>query len=309
MRILTLALAIALLAGCDNQADDDTAGDDDTVGDDDSAAEPGLAPCTLADAPVASFEVAQYAFADSWTIAVTGNVWEEPFPSWHEVLLQTENCRYMIYLPVTCNPPCDFDEICTSGGECVGWPAGVAAGNLTVEGLGDPPVLDPEEYAPGSYYESLSIPLDQFGEWSPVSLSLTGDTFPALDLSARGVADVVADVEADGLSIPDAQPVTVTWNASSDPNACAQVNLYTQNMGHGLPIMNVMECVGPDTGSLTIPAEMTDIWPDWATPEACAGIDCPYSEVVRYTRQIVETEAGDAWLTVWARSQFRLLGE
>jgi len=44
-------------------------------------------------------------------------------------------------------------------------------------------------------------------------------------------------------------------------------------------------------------------------PDACAGIDCPYSEVVRYTRQIATTGAGDAWLTVSDTSMFRLLGE
>ena len=80
-------------------------------------------------------------------------------------------------------------------------------------------------------------------------------------------------------------------------------------MGHGLPIINVMECVGPDTGSLAIPAEMTDIWPNWVTPGVCVGIDCPYSELARHTRQIVPTEAGDAWLTVRSSSLFKLLGE
>jgi len=306
MRIATLALAIALLAGCDNPTDDDTVGDDD---DNDSAAQPDLAPCTLGDAPVAMFEVAQHAFADSWTVTITGNVWQEPYPSWHEVLLETDNCRYMVYLPGNCNPPCELNELCTYESECVAWPTGEAAGTLTVEGFADPLDIEPQDHAPGSYYDSLSLPLDQLAEKAPITFSLAGDTFPAVNLHARTVADVIADVEEDGLSIPDAQPVTLTWNAASDPQACAQVNLYTQNMGHGLPIMNVMECVGPDIGSLTIPAEMTDIWPDWATPEFCAGIDCPYSEIVRYTRQIVDTEAGEAWLTVWATSQFLLLGE
>jgi len=305
MRIVTLALTFALLAGCDSGADDDTVGGDD----DDSAVAPGLAPCTLADAPVAWFEIAQHALADTWSLAVTGQVWDEPFPSWHDVLLETDSCRYSVYLPGTCNPPCEGGDLCTAAGECVGWPDGVEAGTLTIDGLADPLVLEPLEHAPGSYGATVSVYQDQFGEKDPVTVSLEGDTFPALALAARGVAEVEADVGGDGLSIPDAQPVTVTWNSGSDAQACAQVNLYTQNMGHGLPILNVLECVGPDIGSLTIPAEMTDIWPDWTTPEACAGIDCPYSEVVRYTRQIVETDVGDAWLTVQTSSQFRLSGE
>ena len=178
---------------------------------------------------------------------------------------------------------------------------------MTVEGLGDPVVIEPQDHAPGTYYASVST--EQFGEMAPVSVSLSGDVFPAVELAARGVEQVVADAAADGLSIPDAAPVTLTWNAGSDPGACVEVTLYTQNMGHGLPIINVMECVEPDTGSLTIPAEMTDIWPNRNTPGVCVGIDCPYSELTRYTRQIVPTEAGDAWLTVSSTSLFALLGE
>ncbi len=306
MRSATLGTLgiVLLLVGCPEEADDDTASDDD-----DSTGETGLAPCTFADAPVAIFDVTQHDYEASWVVSVTGRVWAEPYPVWHEVLRETADCRYMTYLPGSCDPPCVGGEICSAGGECVGWPEWVAAGTLTVEGLGDPWVLEAEDYAPGSYYDSATLPLDQLPESTPISISLAGDEFPALDLAARSVAPVVTLLEVEGLSIPDAEPVTVTWNGSGDPDACAAVNLYTQNMGHGLPIINVMQCVGPDTGLLTIPAEMTDIWPDWATPEVCAGIDCPYSEVVRYTRQIAETDAGDAWLTVSARSYFRLLGE
>jgi hypothetical protein len=300
--ILT-ALLFAILAGCDDPTDDDTVADDD-----DSTGEPGLAPCTFADAPVARFAVTQRG-ADEWSVSVTGEVWEEPYPSWHQVLRESENCRYMVYLPGSCDPPCAGGELCTADSECVGWPTGVAAGTMTVEGLGDPLVIEPLDHAPGSYYTSLTLPLDQFGELAPISVSLSGDIFPAVELAARGVSQVVADAAADGLPIPDAEPVTVSWNAGQDPGACAEVHLYTQNMGHGLPIINVMECIGPDIGSLTIPAEMTDIWPDWTTPGVCAGIDCPYSEVVRHTRQIVPTDAGDAWLTASSRSQFKLLGE
>lgn len=298
-------LIILLLAGCEEEADDDTGGGDD----DDSTGETGLAPCEFADAPVAFVDITQHAFTDSWTVSVNGRVWEVPYPSWHEVLRESESCRYMVYLPGNCDPPCAGGEACTAGGECVGWPEGVEAGTMTVEGLGDPQVIEAPDHAPGSYSVSVSLPLDQLAESSPVAVSLSGDVFPPVDLAARSVAQVETGLSADGLSIPDAEPVTITWTAGDDPDACVAVNLYTQNMGHGLPLINVMECVGPDSGSLIIPAEMTDIWPDWATPGACAGIDCPYSEVVRYTRHVVPTDAGDAWLTVSSGSLFPLLGE
>ena len=309
MRIARIGAALVLLLllpGCPGGDDDDTSAGDD---DDDSAAGPGLAACEFADAPVASFDIRQHAFAESWTVSVSGRVWAEPYPSWHEVLRESESCRYMTFLPGNCDPPCEGTELCTSGGECVGWPEGVAAGTMTVEGLGDPLVIEAQDHAPGSYGDSVSLSLDELDGPNPIRVSLAGDVFPAVELEAHAVSQVVTVLEAGGLSIPDAEPVTVTWNAGNDPDACAAVNLYTQNMGHGLPIINVLQCVGPDTGSLTIPAEMTDIWPDWATPDACAGIDCPYSEVVRYTRQIVETDPGDAWLTVSSTSVFMLLGE
>ncbi len=302
----TLLLLLATGSGCPGEGAEETTADGGggTAGSAGGGGTAGsaLAPCELGEAPSAKFTVSQRALPDRWSLTVSGRLRESPRPSWHQVLAETDSCRYMVYFPGACDPPCESDEICTGDGECLGWPEGVSGGELTVTGLGEPLVLHDEVV--GSYFATLEVLKNQFGELTPVRFDLSGDAFPAVTLSARAVAEVV--VGAEELVVAN-EAVAVTWVAGNDPEACVQVNLYTANGGHGLPIYNVLECVGPDSGSLTIPAEMAESWPPWTTPGLCAGVDCPYSEVVRYTRQVVDTDAGEAELTVSAIGRFRLL--
>jgi len=300
MRFLVLLVTLLWFPACLEQADDD-AGDDD-AGDDDSHE----APCAFLDPPAASITVEQHVTEGDWSLYVTGQVRDGPAPAWHEVLVEDGACRYMVFLPGFCDPPCEYDEVCTGDGECVGWPAGLPAGTLTVEGLGASMALEAEDYDPGLYVGYTSLPLDQFGEGTPVAVALEGDDFPAVELEARGVDALDSGLSEAGLQWTDGQPATLTWTAGGDPEACVEIWLYTANTGHGLPITHVAQCVGADTGALVVPTEVTDPFPPWTTPEACAGVDCPYSELRRFTRSVADTAYGPAELVVFHRERFLL---
>ncbi len=285
-----LPLAFLVLIACDRT--DDTA----------SA---HLATCTFADAPSANFEVTSQDRHDGTWAYMSGRVMDGTEPSFHTLALESEQCRYYYYLPTSCDPACEGGALCVSG-DCVDWPEGLSAGTLTIEGLGETLTVEPEPHVPGTYYTYLAIGDDTIAESGLIRLSLEGDDFPAVDLRALGVAAIETPAEDDGLLMQSGQAATLEWDEGDEPKACVEVWLYTSNTGHGQPIANVMHCVASDTGSLTIPEEMVDIWPPFETPGLCAGIDCPYSELVRYTRHVVNTDAGDAWLTVAMQASFPL---
>ncbi|MFH1467231.1 MAG: hypothetical protein ABIO70_22795 [Pseudomonadota bacterium] len=264
-----------------------------------------LAPCVLTAAPSALFQVQQVEEEEGWEVHVSGQVFDGPIPRWQTTVLESEHCRYGYYLPTTCQPECDRGSYCVDG-DCLGWPEGISGGTLQVDGVGERLVLAMEDARPGHYHESVELPFDAFDEGSPVRFATSGDQFPAVRLAARGVRRIETPAAERGLSWTHGQEVTLTWDAGGDPEACVSVELYTQSYGHGTPIANLLECVGPDTGSFTFPVEFVDLFPEYDTPGVCAGTDCPYPQIRRFTSQIISTAAGDAGLMVWTDDRFPL---
>jgi hypothetical protein len=263
------------------------------------------APCTLAPAPSALFELQQVQEDTGWELHASAAVFDGPYPHWQTTLLDSEHCRYGYYVPSTCSPECEGDAFCVDG-DCIGWPDGIAAGDITVEGLGEPLVMSESETRPGHYHASVARGFEAFGEGSPLRFSAVGDVFPAVELGARGVSQVETPASIRGLRWTHGQEVTLAWEAGSDPAACVSIELYTMAYGHGTPLANLLECVVPDSGSYAFPVELVDLFPEWDTPGVCVGNDCPYSEIRRFTRHIVSTDAGDAWLSAWTSARFPL---
>lgn len=264
-----------------------------------------LSPCTISTAPSAMFELHQVEEEAGWELHASALVLDGPYPSWQQTLLESEHCRYGYYLPTSCEPECPDGSFCT-GGECLGFPDGLDAGTLTVEGLGEPLQLEVSETRPGSYHTSVELGFDAFGEGSPVRFSATGAAFPAVELAARGVSLITTPATEDGLRWTHGDEVTIEWNAGADPDACVTLHLGTQAFGHGTPLANLLECIVPDTGSYTFPVELVDLFPEYDTPGLCVGNDCPWPEIRRVARQVVSTEGGDAWLSVWTGDRFPL---
>jgi len=92
-------------------------------------------------------------------------------------------------------------------------------------------------------------------------------------------------------------PVNSGRTPGADEDACVRLDVRAPTLGHGLTILAFLSCVGPDTGSLTIPAGLLALFPDSVCPVQL-GSNCHYSELTRYTAQTVDTDAGPATLQV-----------
>jgi len=312
--LLLLALFALALWGCpsdddDATVDDDTAPDDDSADDDDDViddddsggdddAEP-LDPCVFPENPAASIKVLEDYYDENEYSRVKASVMETPYPPFHDPVLEEGDCRHLEMNFGFCDPPCaPMTEVCIYTNECVPYPAGVSAGDLTVNGLDEPIFIECGEWCGGYYWGPWDLPPDLFGEGDPISASFTGDVFPAVDLNARGVAPMDHDLATSGLTLLDGQDNVVSWTPSSDPDACVELMINTSNIAHGLPYSDVLWCVTTDSGSLTIPQAIVESFPHGSTEVGCVTNDCPLSELTRFTHQSESLGQGPAELVV-----------
>lgn len=293
----TLALPwilAAALAGCPGPTGDD----DDVL----------LDACGFPDPAAAIVDVAEQRdiYHGEAVARISAAVQEAPTPSFHGVVMEEGACRYLQPDYGNCDPPCSYDALCNADDECVPYPAGISGGTLTITGLGDPIEIEPEEWSGGQYVGPYGLPGDLFEAGDPIEAALAGDAFPAVSLAARGVASVGFDLVEDGFTMEDGEDAVVTWGGDPSEDACVRVVLNGSNSAHGMPLHDIIECEGPDTGSLTVPRAMVEAFPYGRTPEVTAGIDWPLSELTRATRATVDTDGGAARLQVRSTAYFRL---
>ncbi|MDP7112779.1 MAG: putative metal-binding motif-containing protein, partial [Myxococcota bacterium] len=205
------------VSGDDDDTGDDDTGDDDTTGDDDATDS-----CGFADAPTATVTILER-YTSLWDGQVSARVQDAPYPEFHVVQLEEGPCRYLTFELGNCDPPCDFSQVCISTDECVDYPVGISAGVLTVTGLGDPIMMETDDWNPGYYWGPWDLPEDIFDEGDPIEAAFDGADFPATTLSARGVAAVEPEPLADPVLIEDGADTVLTWTAGGDPDACVQV--------------------------------------------------------------------------------------
>jgi hypothetical protein len=262
----------------------------------------GLDLCTFSEPAAAQVFVEERYNPLGWSARVEGWVNEWPASVWQTVLFEEGECRYLKLFPGSCDPQCEWGEFCNPDGVCEAYPAGISAGTLTVEGLGAPLVIEEEEFLAGRYYGSDGLPGDLFGAGDPIGASWSGDVFPGVALDARGVAPMDADLAETWLVLVADDPYEVSWTAGEDPAACVELRIHGYNSAHGLPLNDIIWCVGPDDGRITIPASMAALFPLGTCP--VVAVDCPPSELTRYTRQTRETAGGDATLMVRSSTRF-----
>ena len=288
-------------AGDDDTGDDDTTpGDDDTVPDDDSGDDDTVAdPCSFLEPPAASIDVVEEVTYGTPYSRVSAWVGDTQFPGYHEITLAEGACRYLSLAYGNCDPPCDpVAEVCTAGDVCEAYPLGLSAGVLDITGLAVAVSIETSEWSPGYYWGPWDLPADIYASGDAIGASFVGDTFPAVNLAAVGVETLESTLEGVHLEMHDGQDAEVTWTPGSDPDICVRVAVNGVNQAHGLPLMDIIECVGTDTGSLVIPAALVEEFPTGQTQEICVGHDCPPSELTRYTRDATQTSYGLAELQV-----------
>lgn len=282
-------------------ADADTDADTDADSDSDTGTGGGDA-CGFGEVGVATIDVAEIAATYSQIGAL---VRSGPDPSFHVVSQEEGACRHLEARTGFCDPACAAGEACNADDVCFPYPELVSGGTLTIEGLGDPIEIEPEDWSPGTYVGPWDLPVDLFDESDVVLARLAGDTFPAVSLEAKGVAPIDGEIRDTGFEMRGGADAQVTWTPGPDPDACIRFVLNGPNRRHGAPLDHVIECEGPDTGSLVVPQAIVEAFPIGETPEITEGFDWPQSELTRYARDRGATASGAATLVVRSTIIFR----
>lgn len=198
----------------------------------------------------------------------------------YEVALEAEPCRLLTYAPGFCEDCAD--GLCTPQDECRSFPQTVDLGTVTIEGLRFPAPLE-ESY--GFYYYNMFITGDIFDVGASIELQASGsDDISAFSLSATGVERLPTFLEDGVLTLQDGGDQIVQWSTSATDSR-VRLTVSTPNQAHGLPVAARIECDAPDHGQIVIPQSIVEAFPAMPrTPDICAGHDCPFSSLVRYTR-------------------------
>lgn len=220
------------------------------------------------------------------------------------------NCRLL-------ESDASYCEACTGycvGGECQPWPTNRDAGRITVSGLRAALTL---QWMQGYYgQEQFPLPADLFEPGDAITASAPGADVAGFSVEATGVAPIDPDLEgacASEVRLVDGADTIVTWSAPQ-PGARVRLWMPSPNNGHGLPPRAVLECEGPDTGSMRIPAPLIEAFPELITGDTCDGIacvsvDCPPSTIARYSQGAATAGDESVALRVQAEVNFYLVHE
>lgn len=201
-------------------------------------------------------------------------------PVFHQEVMREGACVLRRYQPSQCTPACT-DGLCVATDVCEPWPTYESAGRLVATGLHAPLEMAGTE---GHYAPDGALPADLFADDATVTATAEGAAFPPHAVTAGGVPPIVAAITGGVITLAPGQDHTLRWTPATD-DARVRVTLNSNNTGHGLPYLGIIECDAPDhAGQVTIPAAMVDAFPPTQAWEICAGTDCPPSTIRRYRR-------------------------
>jgi hypothetical protein len=145
------------------------------------------------------------------------------------------------------NPACTGAQKCAGPEDCQAAPDLVSVGTVTVEGIGATPLT--LALTNNNYQYPLDLEYPGFNEGAELSISASGAFYPAFTVATTGVAPI--SLGADTFELASSQPLVVEWEAGANPDATVTINLNISRHGGSA---GYLECNGPDSGSLTIPA-------------------------------------------------------
>jgi hypothetical protein len=284
--LVALVLALGPGGGCgrivdddDTAADDDAGDDDDTSGDDDTEDGPCDRWNTLG---VFTIET------DDTDGRVRGYYYDGPNP-WEmaEVVVAGPCAFYGFDHIPNCDPPCVDPEVCGWDDACHLFPEKVDAGTLTVAGLDEPLIIEPNQFF--DYYSGAAVP-EMYAAGTELSLSLAGSgSVDPFELTVEGVVGPMTP-DYQTVVITPGEALTVSWTPAPVP-ADARMLLRFRIDHHAL-VGGYSLCDVPDAdGQVTVPVEIVDAL--FAT-----GSHVENGDLTRYTRDVVETNLGCAeWIS------------
>jgi hypothetical protein len=304
---LSLVAGLALLlmlpgcpAGDDDDGDDDT-GDDDTgdddagdddgadddAGDDDSWYEDPPAPTEW----IGRIQVIEVMQDDTVAASrVEAWFWAGAVPSSQQVVEESGDCKLLVGAltnPWGCDPPCDVGEICINE-VCEPYPATGPTGTLTIDGLPEAVVLEPD--GTGRYPAIYDLPASLTGPGDAVHVFSTGDVTPALDLTALGVPDLQCDEWS--FQIEHGKDMELSWEPGPGGD---RIQVILATGWHAAADLTTIWCETDDDGELVIPQSMVD---QFDIP-SCG--ECEGSLISRFRRDAVDF--GDGPIELFVASQ------
>lgn len=250
---LGLALAVAPLLACDEKApDSDTtsegADEADPTGDPtdaDTQGDPELL--------VGSFELL---LSEQSGVTLFGKIYDGETPRTLIWEAQIESAECVLSSPRVpfCSTPCGGSAACIEDETCQAYPSPLGAGDVLVSGVlteaGDAsftmtPIADNYQVPVGTV---LADP--PFAAGDEVSLVAAGDAVAAFEITATAI-DRLA-LSSDTFELDAANDLVLAWTPGG---ADSRVRVALDISHHG-GTKGKIECDAPDTGSLTIPADM-----------------------------------------------------
>jgi hypothetical protein len=179
--------------------------------------------------------------------------------SYTETAVSTSNgCTLYKLLAPSCanaNSGADCDvstEVCTATDTCTKMPTKKNVGTVTVSGVQTAAGTSPfalttssNSYLTGG---DVSIVYPGFTEGAPIKIAASGGDYPAFDITAKGIAQLV--LGASSYKVKAASDLNVTW---TPPGSASDARIQaTLNLSHHGGSKGYIACDVADTGSLTI---------------------------------------------------------
>jgi hypothetical protein len=221
-------------------------------------------------------------------------------PVWHQRAMDDGTCSLWTFAPQQCDMFCS-NGVCTGRNQCTPFPMAATAGTLNVTGLNLAVSMTPDPTL-GRYYYQATPPADLFAPGAAITLNATGGFVPAFTARATGVPPLQAQIQGGHIDLLAGQDYTLRWTPATGAGAAetrVRLTVNSPNGGHGQPYKAIIECDAPDAaGELTVPRAMVDALPRLLAFAVCAGVDCPPSYVMRYSRGTAAVTGGYVELLV-----------
>lgn len=197
---------------------------------------------------VGKFEVGHWGFYSAITGEIANGV--IPLTVLQEVASEG-SCRLMQKTNPFCNPPCSAGELCDHDSTCIAYPTNLGAGDVTITGLAESVVLEPNAV---DTYSTTDVPLPLFAPGAAIALSAAGgDGVTGFELSAFGVPDLV--VPQDEIELARDTSLTLAWDAI--PAAWRMTVAVNIDQHGNSPVTLICDVSESEVdGSITVPASL-----------------------------------------------------
>ena len=202
-------------------------------------------PCALAD------RIGQVAITvtpiTSW---VSATIYDKPHAQQDLTPKESDGgCVLMMEENFHCEPACEGTRECTKGDVCTEKQAPKSVGTMTVTGLSEEAVIEPDA---GKNYSKIDFADPAFETGALIEVIAAGDELEGFALQGAGV-DLLEFTNSQW-TMTAGEPLTLEWTKSDGPG---EVRIKMNVDQHGsTPVW--LDCLVEDTGSFTIPASMTE---------------------------------------------------